>query len=375
MADKSLTAEQKFEIITRDLQEYVGEKELKEKLEKDGSIKVYWGTAITGKPHLGYFVPMYKIADFLSAGCEVTILFADLHGFLDNLKSSWEELHKRCHWYEFIIKEMLKRIGVPLDKLKFVRGSDYQLSQQYSLDVYKVSTKVTTEHCLKAGAEVVRQVDHPLLSNLLYPILQALDEEYLKVDAQFGGVDQRKIFMFARDHLPALGYQKRIHLMNPLIPGLGKSGKMSSSEPLSKVDFDDGEKVIRSKFNSAYSEDGVAEGNGILAILRYILFRFIQSEGRQLVVERPDKYGGTVTFNTYEEVVSKFVSKDDFPLSSIDLKKAVANEVIKFLAPITKAISENLTLLQAAYPEEKPQEKKPAPKKKGGKKKGPPAKK
>ena len=26
---------------------------------------------------------------------------------------------------------------------------------------------------------------------------QALDEEYLKVDAQFGGVDQRKIFMFA----------------------------------------------------------------------------------------------------------------------------------------------------------------------------------
>ena len=28
-------------------------------------------------------------------------------------------------------------------------------------------------------------------------ILQALDEEYLKVDAQFGGVDQRKIFTFA----------------------------------------------------------------------------------------------------------------------------------------------------------------------------------
>lgn len=27
--------------------------------------------------------------------------------------------------------------------------------------------------------------------------LQALDEEYLKVDAQFGGIDQRKIFTFA----------------------------------------------------------------------------------------------------------------------------------------------------------------------------------
>ena len=31
----------------------------------------------------------------------------------------------------------------------------------------------------------------------LFFIQQALDEEYLKVDAQFGGVDQRKIFTFA----------------------------------------------------------------------------------------------------------------------------------------------------------------------------------
>lgn len=32
--------------------------------------------------------------------------------------------------------------------------------------------------------------------------LQALDEEYLKVDAQFGGVDQRKIFTFAEKVRP-----------------------------------------------------------------------------------------------------------------------------------------------------------------------------
>jgi tyrosyl-tRNA synthetase len=44
---------------------------------------------------------------------------------------------------------------------------------------------------------VVKQVQHPLLSGLLYPGLQALDEEHLKVDAQFGGIDQRKIFTFA----------------------------------------------------------------------------------------------------------------------------------------------------------------------------------
>lgn len=51
---------------------------------------------------------------------------------------------------------------------------------------------------------------------ILFKGLQALDEEYLKVDAQFGGVDQRKIFTFAEKYLPQLGYQKRAHLMNPM---------------------------------------------------------------------------------------------------------------------------------------------------------------
>ena len=53
-------------------------------------------------------------------------------------------------------------------------------------------------------------------SGMLYPGLQALDEEYLHCDAQFGGVDQRKIFTFAEKYLPKLGYKQRAHLMNPM---------------------------------------------------------------------------------------------------------------------------------------------------------------
>ena len=54
------------------------------------------------------------------------------------------------------------------------------------------------------------------VTGMLYPGLQAIDEEYLKVDAQFGGVDQRKIFTFAEKYLPKLGYKQRSHLMNPM---------------------------------------------------------------------------------------------------------------------------------------------------------------
>lgn len=67
-------------------QEVLGEERLKEIL-KERELKVYWGTATTGKPHVAYFVPMSKIADFLKAGCEVclwcSVLILDyMHGQL-----------------------------------------------------------------------------------------------------------------------------------------------------------------------------------------------------------------------------------------------------------------------------------------------------
>lgn len=336
----------KHELIVKGLQEVVGDEKIEEIL-KTRDLKIYWGTAPTGKPHLGYFVPMMKIADFLEAGCEVTILFADMHAYLDNMKSSWALLEKRTEYYELIIKEILNVVGVPLDKLKFVKGTDFQLSKEYTLDMYKLSALSSTRDTQRAGAEVVKQVDNPRMSGLLYPILQGLDEEHLKVDAQFGGVDQRKIFMYAREFLPKIGYEKRIHLMNHLIPGLGESGKMSSSEPNSKIDFDDTDKQIRKKINKAFSTDGVVEGNGLLAILKYIIFRKLNVDNSDFVIERPEEYGGTITYKNYAEVESDFASSK---LSSIDLKQGISNEVIKLIMPLRAKLEENSDLYKSAYP-------------------------
>lgn len=71
----ALTSEQKKELITRNLQEYLGDEKLTAIL-KERDLKIYWGTATTGKPHVAYFVPMSKIADFLRAGCEVNTFFS-----------------------------------------------------------------------------------------------------------------------------------------------------------------------------------------------------------------------------------------------------------------------------------------------------------
>lgn len=71
MAAESLSVEQKQHLITRNLQETLGGDKLLSILNEKRDVRIYWGTATTGKPHVAYFVPMSKIADFLRAGCEV----------------------------------------------------------------------------------------------------------------------------------------------------------------------------------------------------------------------------------------------------------------------------------------------------------------
>lgn len=339
-----LTPEGKVELVTRNLQEVLGEDKLKEVL-KERELKVYWGTATTGKPHVAYFVPMSKIADFLKAGCEVTILFADLHAYLDNMKAPWELLELRTRYYEHVIKAMLQSIGVPLEKLRFVRGTEYQLSKEYTLDVYRLSSVVTQHDAKKAGAEVVKQVEHPLLSGLLYPGLQALDEEYLKVDAQFGGVDQRKIFTFAEKYLPALGYTKRVHLMNPMVPGL-TGGKMSSSEEESKIDLLDSPSEVKKKLKKAFCEPGNIENNGVLSFVRHVLFP-LKSE---FVVLRDEKYGGNKTYTDFDALEKDFAEQNVHPG---DLKASLEKALNKLLDPIREKFNspELKKLSSEAYPD------------------------
>jgi len=352
---EQLSTDEKMKLITRNLQEVIGMENLKT-ITTERSLKLYWGTATTGKPHIAYFVPMTKIADFLKAGCEVTILFADLHAYLDNMKAPWTLLEHRTSYYQNIIKAMLESINVPTDKLKFVKGTDYQLSREYVLDIFKLSTVATEHDCKKAGSEVVKQVQHPALSGLLYPGLQALDEEYLKVDAQFGGVDQRKIFTFAEKYLPQLGYTKRIHLMNPMVPGL-TGAKMSSSEEDSKIDILDDENAVKKKISKAFCEEGNIAENGVLSFCKHVLFPVLEmKEIRGLHISRSAENGGDVNFSTYEELEKSFEEKNVHPG---DLKSAVTNYLNQLLQPIREKFNtpDMKKLTELAYPKPKKQQK------------------
>jgi len=63
---------EKKNLILRNLQEVLGEDKI-DAILKERDLKIYWGTATTGRPHIAYFVPISKIADYLKAGCEACI--------------------------------------------------------------------------------------------------------------------------------------------------------------------------------------------------------------------------------------------------------------------------------------------------------------
>ncbi|KAI8346196.1 tyrosyl-tRNA synthetase [Blakeslea trispora] len=351
----NLTPEQKYDLITRNLQEVLGGDEMK-KILAERDLKMYWGTAPTGKPHIGYFVPMTKIADFLSAGVEMSILLADIHAFLDNMKAPLELVQHRVKYYEAMIKTVLTSLGVPIEKLRFVVGSSYELSKEYTMDNFRLCAMVTEHDAKRAGAEVVKQVASPLLSGLMYPGMQALDEEYLGCDAQFGGVDQRKIFILAEKYMPLLGYKKRSHLMNPMVPGLTGS-KMSASDPDSKIDFLDSPKDVQKKIKKAFCEEGNIEENGILSFIKSVYFPLKSLNGKPVFTcIRPEQYGGNMVYDNYEALEKDFADKKVHPG---DLKAGVIAAINELLDPVRKAFEdpELQKLVELAYPTPKPAEK------------------
>ncbi|KAH9809727.1 tRNA synthetases class I-domain-containing protein [Melampsora americana] len=373
----NLTAIERYELITRNLGEVLGSQDLMKLCEEEGRvITCYWGTATTGRPHIGYFVPLAKIADFLRAGVRVKILLADVHAFLDNLKAPLELINQRVSYYSYILRAVFTSIGVPIDRLEFVTGSSYQYSTPYNQDCLKLASLVSERDARKAGSEVVKESDTPPLSGLLYPLLQALDEEYLKVDFQFGGIDQRKIFTFAELYLPKLGYSKRIHLMNTMVPGLTGT-KMSSSDSKSKIDFLDSPEEVKKKIKDAVCVPGEIEGNGVLAFLNSVLLPLADlkrnsNEDRRSPFASEDapietlfsvprkREKDVLHYSNYESLILDYKTEEpigsgSFKLFPSDLKVSVTSAIQYLLKGIREIYESDSKFQEAnrlAYPED-----------------------
>ncbi|EMT74448.1 Tyrosyl-tRNA synthetase, cytoplasmic [Fusarium odoratissimum] len=272
-------------------------------LKEKRPLHVYWGTAPTGNSHCGYFVPMVKIAELLHAGYCIKILLADKHAHIDSL--------------------------APLEVTK------HRCDKEYQADRFRFSNSIKVSQLLKAGSEVVKQGENLTLGSLEYSISQSLDEEYLNVDAELGGVDQRKLFTFAIDNMPKLGYKVRAHLMNAMVPGLGDAQKMSLSEPSSKINLLDTPEGVAKKLRKVVYAPRQLEGNGVIAFIEHVIFR-VES------LKTGDKPRFTVETREGENLVYDISKLKEDYASDISTPQIVKPTLVKTLNKLLDLIRKDL---------------------------------
>jgi len=83
------------------------------------------------------------------------------------------------------------------------------------LDMLKLARSTTLNRARRSMDEVSRDAENPKVSQMIYPLMQALDIAHLGVDVAVGGIDQRKIHMLAREGLPELGYPAPVCIHTP----------------------------------------------------------------------------------------------------------------------------------------------------------------
>jgi len=318
----------KIEKIKRNCVEVVTEKDLKNLLEQKKMFNFYWGIAPTGPFHLGYLISLCKLHDLIEVGGKATILIADLHAYLDDKKTPWEEMEIRSKYIEKCLKLLLRE---KTNKIRFVRGSDFQLSKDYIADTLKLSGYVTAKRAIRAASEVVRIREAPLISSLLYPIMQNVDIKYLDAELVLGGIDQRHIYTLGREVLPKIGWKKPVCIFTPLLTSLKRKGKMSASKPETHITLHENEKVLAYKIKKAYCPPKKVENNPIMEIVRYILFplfKKIEIKGRDEII----------TYESVDKLINDYKKNSIHPL---DLKKSIIHYVNQLIEPVREYFVKN----------------------------------
>lgn len=338
-------------IMREPTEEVVTADELQALIETKTHPRHYIGLEISGMLHIGSLVMTgFKINDFMKAGINTTVFLADWHTYInDKMGGDWDRIKKVSQYYTEAFKFFCPGVNIVL-------GSDlYKKTQDYWENFVRFSKHMTLARTMRSltimgRSEAEKNLD---LSQLLYPPMQSVDIKALDLDIVHAGMDQRKIHMLVREIFPKLGWKVPVLVHHHLLPGLSEplrispfkerpgivtpenaeytrmASKMSKSNPASGLLIHDDEKVIRNKIGKAFCPVGVAADNPILELVHYIVFH----EFDEFVIERPTKYGGSITYTSYKDLERDFVTKKIHPM---DLKNSTATYVNKIIEPIRK---------------------------------------
>ena len=325
-----------YDRITRNAAEVVTDEEVRALADSPEGKRAYVGYEPSGVLHVGHMLTANKLIELQDEGFEVVVLLADVHAYL-NGKGTFADIRETATR----MQEQFVAYGLDPERTEFVLGSEYQLDEEYVLDLHALELETSLSRAERAMAEIAGG-DTATVAHAVYPLMQALDIVYLDVDLAIGGMEQRKVHMLARDTLPSIDADSPTCLHTPLIADLTTGvGKMSTSSGVS-ISMEDSAADIETKVEKAYcpptadpdpTDEGEERENPVLQLFEYHVFpRF-----SEVVVERPAEYGGDLSYGSYAALAADLESGELHPA---DAKGALAAYMDRLIAPGRERLAE-----------------------------------
>jgi tyrosyl-tRNA synthetase len=334
-----LTVDQRLALIKQVGEEIIEEDELKKLLESGEELIAYDGFEPSGQMHIAQgLLRAVNVNKMIQAGVKFKMLVSDWTAFCNDKYGG--DLEKIKVVGEYFI-EVWRVCGMD-PRIEFVWASDLVKKTEYWKLVVQVGRTNKLPRFIRTAEFMGREAQGENLSaaQIIYPCIQISDIFTLGARITQLGMDQRKVNMLAREIGPQLGFWKPIvvshHMLMSLNPPVDVKGskadimiakKMSKSSPDSAIFMTDTHEDIKRKINKAWCLEGDIKDSPILEYYKYILFEKFP----QIVIERPQKFGGQVILNSYENLERLFGERKIHPL---DVKQKAIELLDNLLQPV-----------------------------------------
>ncbi|MBI1972110.1 MAG: tyrosine--tRNA ligase [Candidatus Aenigmarchaeota archaeon] len=340
-----MDTESRMDLVRKVGEEIVTEDELRNLFETNTHPKAYDGFEVSGYAHLGSgLMRAIQLQILMDAGIKFKLFIADWYAWINNkLGGDLEKIQKAGHY----LVEVWKACGVDEKKTEIVWANDHVKDPDYWKKVIAIARITTIDRMIRCSAIMGRQQkEMQYTAQVLYPAMQAADPFHMNVEICQLGMDQRKVTLLSREVSEKLKWHKPVAIHHHLLMGLqgpkkmggfGESekveeeisSKMAKSIPKSSIFVHDSPEEIIEKITSAYCPEKTVEGNPVMEMSKYLVFNRITELG----IERPKKFGGDISFGSYQELERCYA---EGKLHPADLKNGVATALIEILEPVRK---------------------------------------
>jgi len=343
-----MNIDNKVKLISSIGEEVIKQEDLKELLTNKPHPVAYNGFEPSGRIHIAQSILVaINMNKLIQAGCKVKMFVADWHAQANNKLGG--DLEKIQTVGKYFI-EVWKASGMNLEHVEFIWASDLVKDPDYWQLVIKVAMFNSVDR-IKRCSQIMGRSEEESLSaaQILYPCMQAADIFYMGIDICQLGMDQRKVNVLAREIAPKFGKHKPIIVSHHMLLGLleppknvtdpvarATAMKMSKSIPDSAIFATDAKQDVERKLKNAYCPAKEVTENPVLEYCKYLIFERFEA----FTIERPEKFGGNVTFKTYDDLATAFSQGGVHPL---DLKTSVAKYINMMLDPIREHFTNDET--------------------------------